>query len=141
MRWLLDTNILSELRKKGRCDRRVAEWFAPIPSDDLHTSVLVVGEIRRGIESLRRSDVAGAAAIERWLHGTVLQYHDRILPIDQAVAEVWGRMNALRSLPVVDSLLAATAHAHGLILVTRNVRDLRAVGVEVRNPFDPAISD
>lgn len=138
MKWLVDTNILSELRKKDRCDRRVAAWFAPIPSDDLATSALVIGEIRRGVEALRRTDVAAAGAIERWLHRIVSDYADRILPVDHVVAEVWGRMNAARPLPVVDGLLAATAQAHGLILVTRNTKDLRGVGVGVRNPFEPA---
>lgn len=135
MSWLLDTNVLSELRKGARCDPHVARWARSVIHDEVYTSVLVVGELRRGIESIRKKDGASAIAIERWLRRIVADYGDRVLPIGERIAEEWGRMSALRTLPVVDGLLAATAQVHGLVLVTRNVKDIRATGVAHLDPF------
>ena len=136
MTYLVDTNVFSELRKGDRCDPHVAGWFAGVDEEDLNLSVLVIGEIRRGIETVRRRDVAGAAALERWLARLVRDHGDRLLPVDRAVAEEWGRLSALRPASVVDGLLAATARVHGLTLVTRNVRDVAWTGVACLDPFE-----
>ena len=104
-------------------------------ADDLFLSVLVVGEIRNGIEKVRRRDGAAAAALEDWLEGLVASHGDRILPVDRKVAEEWGRLASRRTLPVVDGLMAATAIVHGLTLVTRNVRDVSGTGATVLDPF------
>lgn len=104
-------------------------------ADDLFLSVLVVGEIRNGVEKLRRRDGAAAAALEGWLEGLVASHGDRILPVDRRVAEEWGRLASRRSLPAVDALMAATAIVHGLTLVTRNVRDVSGTGAAVLDPF------
>ena len=104
-------------------------------ADDLFLSVLVVGEIRNGIEKVRRRDGAAAAALEGWLEGLVASHGDRILPVDRKVAEEWGRLASRRTLPVVDGLMAATAIVHGLTLVTRNVRDVSGTGATVLDPF------
>lgn len=136
MSFLIDTNIISEVRKQERCDRHVAAWYASIDDADIYLSVLVVGEIRKGIERVRSRDPAQARAIEAWLAAVRKSFADRILPIDQAVADAWGRMSALRPLPTTDALLAATARVHGMTLVTRNFADVANLGVDVLNPFE-----
>jgi predicted nucleic acid-binding protein len=133
--YLLDTNVISELRKGQRADTNVAAWFAGLADDEIFLSVLTIGEIRRGIEGVRRHDPDSAAALDRWLALLSEAHGDRILPIDRAIAEEWGRMNVPDPLPVVDGLLAATARVLSLTLVTRNVADVEGTGVELLNPF------
>ena len=140
MKYLIDTNVISELRKGARADRRVADWFAGLAEDDLYVSVLTVGEIRKGIERIRLRDRRAAASLERWLHEVLVAHQDRILPVDEAVADEWGRLNVPDPLPVVDGLLAATATVHGLVLATRHVKDLRRTGVRLLNPFEATLS-
>ena len=137
MSYLIDTNIISEVRRGERCDRHVAAWFASINDDDIYLSVLVLGEIRKGIERARRTDAAQARALEKWLSTLKQSYGERILPIDQLVADEWGSMSAIRPLPSVDALLAATAKIHGMTLATRNVADVAGLGADVLNPFEP----
>lgn len=135
MSYLVDTNVLSELRKGSRCDSRVARWFADVPADDVFLSVLVVGEIRQGVERIRRRDARSARTLETWLRRLVAEHSDRILPIDNVIAEEWGRLNVPDPVPVIDGLMAATARVHGLTLATRNVKDIRRTGVACVNPF------
>ena len=135
MSYLLDTNIVSEIRKAERADARVTDWYSSVSSEDLHLSVLVLGEIRQGVERVRPRDPAKAAALERWLARVRETFGPRILPVSHSVAEEWGRMNSVRPLPVVDSLLAATAKVHGLTLITRNVADIAGTGVDRLDPF------
>ncbi len=137
MSFLIDTNIISEVRKGDRCDPAVAAWWSGVAEDDLWLSALVLGEIRKGVELARRRDPQKAAVLETWLSDVVSGFGDRVLHVDAAVAEEWGRMNAIRPVPVIDALLAATAKANGLTLVTRNEADVAGLGVEVLNPFDP----
>ncbi|MCQ4162796.1 type II toxin-antitoxin system VapC family toxin, partial [Roseomonas sp. GC11] len=105
---------------------------------DLFLSVLTLGEIRRGIEGVRPRDPAKAATLERWLHDVADAFGARIIGVDLAVAEAWGRMSAVRSVPVIDAMLAATAQVHDLVLVTRNTADVSGLGVQTLNPFDAA---
>ena len=135
MSYLVDTNVVSELRKGRRCDPGVASWFAQVSSDEIYLSVLFLGELRKGIERIRRRDEPAAQALEDWLQELVATHSDRILPVDQAVADQWGRFNVPDPLPVLDSLLAATARVHGLTLVTRNLKDVERTGVDCLNPF------
>ncbi len=137
MNYLIDTNIISELRKGPRCDRRVALWFASIRDRDLYLSVLVLGEIRKGIEAARAREPAKAAALETWLAAVIDSFGDRILPVDRAVAEEWGRLSAQRSMPTIDGMLAATAKVHRITLATRNDADIAGLGAKVLNPFNP----
>ena len=136
MKFLLDTNVLAELRKGAHGSSRVTTWFESLEPDSILLSVLTVGEIRRGIDNIRRRDRRAAAALERWLRRLVRAHDDRILPVDLAIAEEWGRLNVPDPLPVVDGLLAATATVHGLTLATRNVKDVVRTGVPVVNPFE-----
>lgn len=133
--FLLDTNVLSELRKGERADANVRRWFGSVDENSLFLSVLVTGEIRRGIEAIRKRDVRAAWALEGWLETLVKAHSDRVLPVDAAIADEWGRLDARGSLPVVDGLLAATARVHDLTLVTRNVKDVARTGMDVLDPF------
>ena len=137
MSFLIDTNIVSEIRKGSRCDPAVAAWWAGVAEDDLRVSVLVLGEIRKGVELARRRDPQQALSLETWLNDLVSDFGDRILPVDAAVAEEWGRMAAVRPVPAIDALLAATAKTNGLTLVTRNAADVAGLDVEALNPFEP----
>jgi toxin FitB len=132
--FLLDINVVSEIRKKEP-HPDVARWFDSVPESELHLSVLVIGEIRQGIERLARRDQAQADVFERWLAQLAAVYEDRIVPITIDVAEAWGRLNVPDPVPVVDGLLAATAMARGWILVTRNTADLARTGVDLFNPW------
>jgi len=133
--YLIDTNIVSELRKGRRCDPGVASWFAEVSSDEVYLSALTLGELRKGIENIRRRDAASAAALDVWFRELEASHSDRILPVDQVIAEQWGRFNVPDPLPVLDSLLAATASVRGMTLVTRNLKDVERTGVDCLNPF------
>jgi toxin FitB len=134
--FLLDTNVISELRKRRRCDPGVSAWFAGVDDEEVHLSVLVIGELRQGVERLRGRDPQAAGALDRWLSGLVRAHSERILDIDRSTAEEWGRLAAQRTLPAVDGLLAATARVRGLTLVTRNVKQVAPTGVSCLNPFE-----
>jgi toxin FitB len=134
--YLIDTNVISEVRKGARCDPNVASWYETIEDASLYLSVLVIGEIRKGIERVRPKDNVQANAIEKWLVAVDKAFGERILPIDRAVADEWGRLNASRPLPVIDSLLAATAKIHHMTLVTRNSVDIADLDVHILNPFE-----
>lgn len=138
MSYLIDTNVISEIRKGNRCDQEVATWWVGIAEDQLYLSALVIGEIRKGVELARARDPQKATVLERWLGEITSSFADRILPVSTDVAEEWGRMNAVRPVPVIDALLAATAKVNGLTLVTRNEADVAGLGAEVLNPFKPA---
>ncbi|MGF1658123.1 MAG: type II toxin-antitoxin system VapC family toxin [Rubrimonas sp.] len=135
MSFLVDTNVISEIRKGARCDAAVASWWATVNENDLWLSALVLGEIRKWVEIARRRDPQKAAALDAWLGEVTAGFGDRILPVDMAVADEWGRIMAIRPTPVTDALLAATARTHGLVLVTRNEADVAGLGVDVLNPF------
>jgi toxin FitB len=132
--FLLDTNVVSEIRKQAP-DPGVASWFNSVTADRLFLSVLVVGEIRQGVERLARRDPIQAEIFERWLSQLIDGYGDRLIPITDRIAQAWGRLNVPDPVPVVDGLMAATALVHDWTLVTRNVGDVRSTGVRVLNPF------
>lgn len=135
MGFLIDTNILSEIQKGERADVGVKTWYANCNPDDLFLSVLVVGEIRQGIERLRRRDPAQAERLEQRLADVLYMMQGRVLPITESIAQRWGSINSPDPLPVIDGLLAATALEYKLTLVTRNVRDVKRSGVLFLNPF------
>lgn len=138
VRYLLDTNVVSELRKRVP-DPRVLDWFDRHDQDDFYVSVLLMGEIRQGIARLRHRDPQRAHALDRWLTEMMSTYSERILPVTLKVALEWGYLNeSSRHPPVIDGLMAATAKVHRLVLVTRNLKDFKLPGLTVVNPFDPA---
>lgn len=141
MRYLLDTCVLSELARP-KPDTRVAAWLDEQNEDDLFLSVLTIGELESGVEAL--PEAPRKARLRAWLRDDLRQrFQHRLLPVTSAVAAEWGRLQAQarregRPLPAVDSLIAATARAHGLVLVTRNVSDMARTGVTILDPWSPA---
>ncbi|HSK83519.1 MAG TPA: type II toxin-antitoxin system VapC family toxin [Rubrobacter sp.] len=136
MSFLLATNVVSEPRKGRRADTNVMRWFSSVAPDELHISVLVIGEIRQGIEGLRRRDPTQASHLESWLVGLCRGYADRILSVDLEAAEEWGRMNVPDPISTRDGLMAATAKVRNMTFVTRNTADVARTGVRLLNPFD-----
>ena len=134
--YLLDTNVLSEARKPDG-NPHLRAWLATVRGDELYLSVLVLGEIRQGVERLRRRDSRQAGVYEAWLATLRRDYADRLVPVTADIAEEWGRLNAPDPLPVIDGLLAATARVRSLTLVNRNTADLARTGVRLLNPFEP----
>lgn len=133
--YLLDTNVLSELRKQKRCKSGVLAWIEPIHPDDLFISVLSLGEIRNGVELIGRRDARSAQQLAVWLSGLYNQYANRIVEIDAAIAEEWGKVNAVRPVGSADGLIASTAIVRGFKLVTRDEQDFKGLPVNVINPF------
>jgi predicted nucleic acid-binding protein len=133
--YLLDTNVLSEVRRPLG-DASVKRWISSIPTEDLYLSVLTLGEVRRGIGLLGRRDPAQAEVYEAWLVTVLRDYADRVLPVDAETAEEWGRMNVPGPVSIVDGLMAATAKVRNMTFVTRNTADVTSTGVRLLNPFD-----
>ena len=132
--YLLDTNVISETRKT-RADSGVTAFLSAADAAGLFVSVLTLGELRKGVEAKRRTDPVAADRLSAWVDGIETIFADRLLPIDAAAARCWGELSAGRSLPVIDTLIAATAIRHGLTLVTRNTRDVEATGVALVDPW------
>jgi hypothetical protein len=136
VRFLLDTNVVSELRRGPRANARVVAWFDEQAPEELFLSVITVGEIREGIERLRGRDRRQAAQLDRWVAGLLQYYEARVVYVDGPVAEEWGRLRARFRAPVVDALVAATARVHDLTVATRNTRDFERLRVPVVNPWE-----
>jgi toxin FitB len=135
MRYLLDTNFISELRKGDRANRGVQAWAMGNDSGLCALSVVTLAEIRRGIEDKRRTDTRQAHAIEKWFDTILIEFAENILPVTIGIADRWGRLLSATQLPEQDLLLAATALEHGLTVVTRNVTDFEGSGARVHNPW------
>lgn len=133
--FLLDTHILSELRKRERCNPGVQTWFQEVDDNSIFLSVLVIGEIRRGVELLRRRDQTAAGQLDAWLHRIKAQFSRRILGVDTDICELWGGLGLQQPIPPIDGPLAATALFHDLVLVTRNSADVERTGAQYLNPF------
>ena len=137
-RYLLDTNIVSELRK-ARPNRNVVSFVESADEPRLYISALTLGELHKGAESKRPSDPAVASLLLNWIAETERRFADRVLPVDTAVAQVWGMLSADGSRPIIDTLIAATAIANGLTLVTRNTADFRGLDLELVNPWNDQV--
>lgn len=135
MPFLLDTNILSELRKGTRCAPNVLNWAARESTQAHYISVLSLGEIRKGIELLRKKSPTDCMPFEIWLQKLQSDHANCTISITAEICKRWGELSALRPLPVIDSLIAATALEHGLTLATRNTKDFKGLGISIVNPF------
>lgn len=133
-RYLLDTNILSETRRK-KPEPRVIQFLSEAESSALYVSVLTLGELRKGVALKQRSDHAAARLLSEWVDGLEYSFADRVVGLDAATARVWGELSAERPRPVIDTLLAATAIVHRLTLVTRNTADIEGIAVKVLDPW------
>jgi len=135
MRYLLDTNSVSEFSKRRRNPNATA-WFDSKSNWNFYISVLTFGELHRGAAMIERRDPDRAKSIRSWISEVERTYINRTLPVTQNIAIRWGVISAGRTKPVADTLIAATAIEHGLVLVTRNVKDIRDTGVDYVNPFE-----
>lgn len=134
--YLLDTNIISELRKGGRANPGVTAFFATLAAEDIYLSVQTVGEIRRGVETIRkRGDREQANRLEAWLDLVIADYSDRILGFDLDCAQVWGKLMSPSPQHPIDKQIAAIALIYDLTVVTRNTEDFESTGVRSVNPF------
>ena len=135
MSFLVDTNVFSELRKRSRANPSVRRWFETNDWQAFHTSWISIAELKRGAALARRNDQVRANALDAWIAEIVDKLQDRVLPVDQAVAQFWAELMVPDPRPPLDALIAATALAHGLTLVTRNVRDFAPTGVPLLDPW------
>jgi len=134
--YLVDTNVISDARKGKVANPGVQKFFRQIDAADIYLSVQTIGEIRRGLESIRhRGDMPQARKLEKWLDLIVAEYADRILSFDSECAQVWGRLMSPHHEHPIDKQIAAIALIHDLMVVTRNVEDFRGTGVRINNPF------
>ena len=138
MMYLLDANVVSELRKVRACkaDKHVAKWADSVDAAELYLSAITIQELELGVLLTERRDPAQGAIFRAWLDGHVLpSFNDRILPIDTVVAQRSAKLHVPKPLPVIDALIAATALVHGMTVVTRNVVDFEPTGAELLNPW------
>ena len=135
MPYLLDTNIISEIRKRKRANQGVVEFFVSTDPDTVYLPVQVIGELRSGIDGLRHRDPTQAAALETWLTIVLNEYSERILLFDIECALVWGRLIAGHRQNLIDKQIAAIALVHDLVVVTNNIKDFMPCGVKTLNPF------
>jgi predicted nucleic acid-binding protein len=132
--YLLDTNILSDTRRK-KPEGRVVSFLSSVDPSTLYISVLTLGKLRKGIAARKKIDPDTADRLGAWVDGLEYSFEDRILGIDAGVARIWGELSAERPRPVIDTLLGATATVHKLVLVTRNTRDFEGMGVKLLDPW------
>lgn len=136
--YLVDTNVISETRKKTKANQGVRRFFRQAVDDGtrMFISVVTVGELRRGVELIRyRGDVRQAGQLERWLESLLTEYEDHILDINPDIAQLWGRLRSPHPENALDKQIAATALIYELTVVTRNHKDFVKTGVPVLNPF------
>jgi len=134
--YLIDTNVVSEARKGKKANLGVLQFFQTTGANDLYLSVQTIGEIRRGLENIRRrGDLPQSNKLEKWLNLVVADYADRILSFDEECAQVWGRLMSPYHEHPIDKQIAAIALIHDLTVITRNVGDFRGTGARIKNPF------
>ncbi len=137
--YLIDTNVISEIRKRSKANKGVRDFFKQVAQEEtrIFISVVTVGELRRGVELIRhRGDTRQANQLEKWLDRLLADYQDEILGINQDIAQLWGRLRVPHPENALDKQIAATALIHDLTVVTRNQKDFSNTGVCVLNPFN-----
>ncbi|WP_338927111.1 type II toxin-antitoxin system VapC family toxin (plasmid) [Mycetohabitans endofungorum] len=137
--YLVDTNVISEVRKREQADPGVMAFFRQAALEDtgLYLSVVTVAELRRGVELIRhRGDKPQATRLEKWLDGVLGEFSQNILAVDEEIGQLWGRLRVPHPEHALDKLIAATALIHDLTVVTRNVDDFAGTGARILNPFD-----
>ena len=135
--YLLDTNVISELRRRKRADLKVVAWIGAVHAGDQFLSAITILEIETGAQLLSRKDKAQGAMLRSWIDDQVLPtFQGRILAVDTAVAQRCARLHVPESRAERDALIAATALVHRMTVVTRNVKDFRPMGVAVINPWE-----
>ena len=135
--YLVDTNVISEVRKGAKANPGVRRFFKETAAADIYLSAQTIGEIRRGLENIRhRGDIPQTKKLQKWLDVIVNDYADKVLSFDEECAQVWGRLMSPHPQHPIDKQIAAIALIHDLTVVTRNVDDFRGTGVEIQNPFD-----
>lgn len=138
MTYLVDTNVWSELRNRGRCDANVRAWAESLPETAFYLSVVTVMELERGVMRIERRDMSQGARLRTWLESRVMQpFAERILPVTVAIARRSAALHVPDPRPEGDALIAATALSHGLTVVTRNIADFEPMGVQLLNPWHP----
>ena len=135
MPFLLDTNVISELRKAPQCDPHVSQWFDATPLEEIYISVLSLGEMRRSVEKKRRKDSVAARTYEKWLSAVTILHRERTLGVNAKICDIWGHLSVDPQLPPIDGLLAATAVHYNLTVATQNEADFQRVGVDYFNPL------
>ena len=135
--YLLDTNVISELRRGSKGHPNVQAWFARQQGVDLHLSVIALAEIDRGIVLIRKRDAASAAHLGAWRNQVAAHYRQlgHLIDLTEPIGSAWAELMGIRTLPIIDGFLAATAKVHGLILATRNESDFKGLPVQVENPW------
>ena len=137
--YLVDTNVISEARKRSKANRGVRDFFKQVIKEQsrVYISVVTLGELRRGVELIRhRGDTRQANQLEKWLETLLAEYRDHILDINQDIAQLWGRLRVPHPENALDKQIAATALIYDLTVVTRNHQDFSSTGVRLLNPFD-----
>ncbi len=139
MMYLIDTNVISEARKRSKANKGVRAFFNQAIADEtpMFISVVTVGELRRGVDLIRhRGDTRQANQLEKWLETLLVEYRDSILDINQDIAQLWGRLRVPHPENALDKQIAATALIYDLTVVTRNHKDFSKTGVRLLNPFE-----
>lgn len=134
---VLDTNVISEIIKP-RPSQAVLRFFQDTPEHAMHLSILSLGELRKGVVMRRQTDTTGAEALLQWTDELESRFSSRILPVSIDTVKLWGEWSSHRSRAVVDTLIAATAAAHGMVLATRNLHDFNDLPVQIVNPWQHA---
>lgn len=135
--YLVDTNIISEARKRAKANPGVIRFWQTVRNEDIFLSTITIGELRRGVDNLRhRGDLLQATKLEAWLLQLCEEYAAHILNFDADCAQVWGKLMSAHNQNALDKQIAATALIHELTVVTRNIDDFRDTGVALINPFE-----